>query len=167
MSLAELHPSDTASTSDRQRLDRLVARVQAGADLADAVLAIGVDDPTWLDDLAAALDARRDVAPLQRVMSVWGLTQSDIGEVMGVSRQAVSKWLVTGVPAERTDSVADLAAATDILVRYLKRDRIPAVVRRPAPALSDRSLLQIVAAGDTAGALVACRAMFDVAAVHV
>jgi hypothetical protein len=166
MSLTELRPSTTANELDRHRLDRLVARVRAGTDLADAVLAIGVDDPAWLDDLASALDARRDVAPLQRVMSVWGLTQSDIGELMGVSRQAVSKWLAAGVPTDRADGVADLAAATDILVRYLKRDRIPAVVRRPAPALSGRSLLEIVADGDTHGVLVACRAMFDIAAVH-
>jgi hypothetical protein len=48
---------------------------------------------------------------------------------------AVSKWLEQGVPAERVETVADLAAATDLLVRYLQRDRIPAVVRRPAPAL--------------------------------
>lgn len=166
MSLAELHPSTTATETDRHRLDLLVALVRAGADLTDAVLAIGVDDPGWLDRLASALDTRRDVAPLQRVMSVWGLTQADIGELMGVSRQAVSKWLVAGIPADRADGVADLAAATDVLVRYLKRDRIPAVVRRPAPALAGRSLLEIVADGDTHGVLLACRAMFDVAAVH-
>ena len=44
---------------------------------------------------------------------------------------AVSKWLEQGGPAERVETVADLAAATDLLVRYLQRDRIPAVVRRP------------------------------------
>jgi hypothetical protein len=166
MSLAELHSSTHARQTEHDRLDRLVARVRAGAGLTDAVLAVGLDDPAWLDDLAAALDARRDVAPLQRVMTVWGLTQADVGDLMGVSRQAVSKWLVAGVPTDRADAVADLAAATDVLVRYLKRDRIPAVVRRPAPALGGRSLLEIVADGDTRSALAACRSMFDVAAVH-
>lgn len=166
MSLAELHHSSAVNETDALLLERLAARVRAGDELAHAVLEIGADDPEWLDRLATALDARRDVAPLQRVMSVWALTQSDIGEVMGVSRQAVSKWIVSGVPADRADAVADLAAATDVLVRYLKRDRIPAVVRRQAPALGGRSLLEIVAEGDTRGALVACRAMFDAAAVH-
>jgi hypothetical protein len=167
MSLTDLHPSTDPRTTDRHLLEQLEARLRAGDDLSSAVIAIGADDPAWLDRLAAAIDARRDVSPLQRVMSVWGLTQSDVGELMGVSRQAVSKWLVAGVPTDRTNAVADLAAATDVLVRHLKRDRIPAVVRRQAAVLGGRSLVEIAASGDTGGVLSACRAMFDVAGVHV
>ena len=36
-----------------------------------------------------------------------------------------------------------------------------AVVRRPAPALGGKSLLDLASAGDTTAVLVACRAMFQ------
>jgi hypothetical protein len=44
-------------------------------------------------------------------------------------------------------ALADLAAATDILERYVRRDRIPAVVRRRADVLGGLSLLEIAEAG--------------------
>jgi hypothetical protein len=44
------------------------------------------------------------------------------------------------VPPERGTQVA----ATDVLERYLKRDRIPAVVRRPAPLLGGVSLVDLL-----------------------
>jgi len=114
----------------------------------------------WLDEFAAQLDRMRAGEALARVLQVWGLSQSAAGRLFGVSRQAVSKWLAAGVPEERVESVADLAAATDLLVRYLKRDRIPAVVRRQAAALGGRSLLELVEAGQTRQVLAACRDMF-------
>lgn len=114
----------------------------------------------WLDAFAAELDRRRAGASLARTLTVWQLTQSDAARLFGVSRQAVSKWLELGVPAERAEVVADLAAATDLLVHYLKRDRIPAVVRRAVPTLENRSLLDLLAAGQSPRMLEACRDMF-------
>jgi len=85
--------------------------------------------------------------------------------MFGVSRQAVAKWMTVGVPADRPTAVGDLAAATDLLVHYLRRVRIPAVVRRSSPALGDLSLIQI-ATRDTAAALEATRQMFDFTRLH-
>ena len=65
----------------------------------------------------------------------WGLSASDAGRLFGVSRQALSKWLAQGLPADRMLAVADLAAATDLLVHYLKTDRVPAAVRRKSARL--------------------------------
>lgn len=122
-------------------------------------------DPTWLDVFAETLDRRRSGDQLGRILSVWDLTQAEVGRLFGVSRQAVSKWLRTGVPTDRVDAVTDLAAATDVLVHYLKRERIPAVVRREAPALGGRSLLSLVAEDRTDEVLRMCREMFDVARI--
>lgn len=132
------------------------------ATVADRLLTAGRARPGWLERVVDALDARRTGEDLGRVLAVWDLSQADAGRLFDVSRQAVGKWLANGVPVERAAAVADLAAATDILVHHLKRERIPAVVRRPAPALDGASLLDLVAAGDTRGTLEACRAMFDV-----
>ena len=124
------------------------------------------DSPGWLAAFAGELEAQALTDQLRRTLGVWGLSASEAARLLGVSRQALSKWLVQGIPADRLETVADLAAATDLLVRYLKLDRIPAAVRRKAERLDGRSLLDLVAAGDSHRALEACRAMFDFSAVH-
>ena len=124
-------------------------------------------DPGWLDAFAVALERERSHDQLGRTLAVWGLSQSEAARLFGVSRQAVSKWLASGVPTDRVGAVADLAAATDLLIRYAKRDRIPAVVRRGAVGLQGHSLVDLVAAGETRKALETCRAMFAFNRVHV
>ena len=114
----------------------------------------------WLDEFAEYLDRCRAGKSLARTLMVWGLSQSEAARLFGVSRQAVSKWIDTGVPVERSEAIADLAAATDLLVHYLKRDRIAAVVRRPVGRMSNRSLLDLLAHGQTPLILATCREMF-------
>lgn len=123
-------------------------------------------DPTWLDAFAEELERQRIGRDLERILRVWGLTQADAGRLFGVTRQAVSKWVHHGAPADRAEAFADLSAATDLLVHHLKRDRIPAVVRRGSAALDGRSLLDLLAAGETRRVLEACRDMFAFAHVQ-
>lgn len=118
------------------------------------------DDGAWLDAFSESLDRCRAGTSLARVLAAWHMSQAEAARLFGVSRQAVGKWLARGVPPERARLIADLAAATDLLVRYLKRERIPAVVRRPVARLGNRSLLDLVAAGDSALMLATCREMF-------
>ena len=120
----------------------------------------------WLDAFAEQLDRHRAGQSLARTLEVWHLSQSAAARLFGVSRQAISKWIEKGAPAERAEVIADLAAATDLLVRYLKRDRIPAVVRRPITALQDRSLLGLLERGRSTEVLQACRDMFSFDQAH-
>lgn len=129
-----------------------------------AALLLEARSPRWVRRFGDELDRRLGASELEQVLAVWDLSQSDAARMFGVSRQAVGKWLRSGVPAERSVAVADLGAATDLLVRYLRRERIPAVVRRPAAVTGGRSLLD-VASVDPGAALDAVRAMFDFAAV--
>jgi len=115
----------------------------------------------WLDQFAQYFDRHRAGQSLARILRIWDLSQSHAARQFGVSRQALHKWLESGVPAERTEAVADLAAATDLLVHYLKRDRIPAVVRRRIAALEGRSLLELLGAGESHLLLQTCRDMFN------
>jgi len=117
-------------------------------------------DDAWLSEFTRSLRRHSARDDLGRVLDVWGLSQSAAAEMLGVSRQAISKWLRRGVPEERLQAVADLSAATDLLMRYLKDGRIPAVVRRPSPGLGRKSLLELAAAGRTRDVLTACREMF-------
>lgn len=145
------------SIKEMDRLDpkaaaRLLVRSQSGT--------------VWLDAFSEHLDRYRNADALERVLAVWGLNQSDAAHLFRVTRQAVSKWRDKGVPPDRAAAVANLAAATDLLVHYLKRDRIPAVVRRPIPALGNVSLLELVERGDSQTALHACRDMFAFGEAH-
>lgn len=118
-------------------------------------------DREWLRALTDDLDRRLRTDPLERLLALWGLSASEAARAFGVTRQAMSKWRRSGVPAERTPALMDLAAATDLLDRYVKRERIAAVVRRPAGNLGGRSLLDLVSGGRHAEVRAAVAAMFE------
>jgi hypothetical protein len=117
-------------------------------DPAAAVLAVTADaDDAWTLEFLHALETRVRTRPLERLMATWDLSAAGAGRIFGVSRQAVAKWRGSGVPDDRAVALADLVAATDVLERYVRRDRIAAVVRRPAEVLGGRSLLEIAEEG--------------------
>jgi len=134
--------------------------------LASQLIGANRDHPEWLAAFMGEFESQALIDPLRRFLEVWSLSGAEASRLFGVSRQALSKWLTNGVPADRLEMMADLAGATDLLVRYLEVDRIPATVRRKAARLDGGSLLDLVGAGNSRGALEACRAMFDFSAVH-
>lgn len=123
-------------------------------------------DEEWVDELAVELDRQRSGRELARLMRQWNLSRTELGELFGISRQAVTKWLSEGVPADRAEVVADVAAITDALRHHIKQDRLPAVVRRRAPGLDGMSLIELVATGRSADALRATRQMFVFGDLH-
>jgi transcriptional regulator with XRE-family HTH domain len=123
-------------------------------------------DESWIRLLVDDLDRRVRTAPLERLLTLWGLSASEAAQMFGVSRQAFSKWLRSGPPADRADAVAAIAAATDLLDRYVKRERIPAVVRRSAERLRGRSLYEMASSGRHAEVRSAVEAMFDLRRVQ-
>lgn len=118
-------------------------------------------DADWVRHLVDALDREVRTEPLRRTIKLWDMSNAAAARLFGVSRQAFSKWLAGGPPANRADDVARVASITDLLDRYVKRERIPAVVRRPAPILGGRSIIEMVEAGEYAGAAVSVGEMFD------
>jgi len=98
--------------------------------------------------LVDRLDHELSAAPLQRTARLWDLSTAQMGRIFGVSRQAAAKWLVEGPPATRRPQVALLEQSTDLLDQWVKRERIPAVVRRPVESLGGRSRLETALAGD-------------------
>ncbi len=123
-------------------------------------------DDRWVAQLADELERRLSGRRLERVMRLWMLSRAELGALFGVSRQAVSKWLRDGVPPDRAEQVADVEAVTDLLERYLKRERIPAVVRRRADRLGQSSLVELVSAGHSHEALRLTRQMFAFTDAH-
>lgn len=132
--------------------------------LAARIADVHADDQEWLDRFQSALGRNRSGAELQRILVVWRLSKADAARLFGVTRQAVQKWTVEGVPPERLTAIGDMAAATDLLLRYLRPDRIPTVVRRPFADAGGKTLVRL-AGEDPAVALAHVRAMFDVSRV--
>ncbi len=139
-------------------ISKLVALAPEQA--AEALFTAHRDETSWLDAFSQSLDQRRAAASLSRVLAIWDMSQSEAARVFGVSRQAISKWLDQGAPAERAVVIAQLSAATDLLVRYIKRDRIPAVVRRPIGSTGGACLIDLAARGDPERLLQIAREMF-------
>lgn len=120
--------------------------------------------PGYVREVARGL--LQGLTPLERILEVWDLSQSRCATLFGVSRQAFTKWLHDGVPAERYDQVLALSVATDDLVAHLKPERVRAVVRRRAPAFGGRSLLDLAADGDMRVVVERVREMFDLGRVQ-
>jgi hypothetical protein len=104
-------------------------------------------DRVALRQIVDRLDIELAASPLQRCARLWDVSATQIGEMFGVSRQAAAKWMSDGPPAARSDQIALLDQATDILDRWIKRERVPAVVRRPVESLAGRSRLDVALAG--------------------
>ena len=121
---------------------------------------------SWLDSVAADLLSDHATGSLSRIMAVLDMNQTDISHVFGVSRQAVQKWLAVGeVPTAQRPRLADLEALSDLMVHYVKPDRVPAVVRRPTRHLDGQSLLDGLAT-DPERTLAYARWMLDFTRAH-
>ena len=104
--------------------------------------------------------------PLRRLISLWDLTNAGAARIFGVSRQAFSKWLASGPPADRVDDVASVDDITTLLDRYVKRERIPAVVRRPSAKFGDRSIVDRLEVGEYEETVERVRSTFDLRRVQ-
>lgn len=128
--------------------------------------------PSWTlsDDEAVRFyravgdELARARTPLDRVASVLGVSRTELAQLFGVRRQAIEQWEARGVPGERQEKLATLDAIVDLLTAKLKPDRIPGVVRRPAAAYGNRSILEAIVASDEALVLDELRSAFDWAA---
>ena len=126
-----------------------MARTRSLSDsLAQEVVLRTGGDTVLLRQIVDRLDHQLNASPLQRTVRLWDVSASQLGEMFGISRQAASKWLNDGAPASRRDQVALLGQATDLLDQWVKRERIPAVVRRPVEQLGGRTRLEVALAGE-------------------
>lgn len=107
---------------------------------------------------------QRHAEPLRRAMAIFDLSSRDVSEMMGVTRQAVEKWLVTGPPPDRLAKIGALAQIADTLQHRLRAGMPAAVVRRPAEAYGGRSMLEVMADDEHDWLAESVRASFDYAA---
>ncbi len=135
---------------------------------------VGSDDVARrlvLEDRAAAtrlvqqLERHLGADVLGRIERVWGLSGAEVARILGVSREAYRKWRVR-LPADRAVPVAALDRATTTLLAKVVADRIPSVVRSPAPLLGERSLLEIAKSEGPEAVALAVDELFDLRRVQ-
>lgn len=123
-----------------------------------------------LDVSAAQLDAfrrnvtralSRDEQDLDRIQHIFDLNITELGRLFGVTRQAVTQWQSTQVPAARREKVATVGSVADLLESRLKTDRIPGVVRRSAPAYRGLTILGMIEENQQDAVLEQVRSSFD------
>jgi hypothetical protein len=82
---------------------------------------------------------------LDFIQAIFGLSETELARLFGVTRPAVAKWRMRGVPVER---VADVDRVSELAGYFRKRfiaGRIPQIVRNPGKGLGGKSVLQTVA----------------------
>ena len=145
---------------DNADMDISIAPEEMASELIDSA------DAEWLRELVDALDRRVRTEPLRRLITLWDLSNAAAARMFGVSRQAFSKWLATGPPADRVDDVAAVDDITTLLDRYVKRERIPAVVRRRSPRFGAASIIERLEDGDYEETGEIVRSLFDLRRVQ-
>ncbi|WP_419854672.1 helix-turn-helix domain-containing protein [Candidatus Poriferisodalis sp.] len=129
---------------------------------------LGIDEHrfAWLLKSFSDIELEQRYAePLRRAMAILDLSSRDVAEMMGVTRQAIEKWLLAGPPPDRLAKVGALAQIADILQHRLRAGMPAAVARRHADAYSGRSMLEVIADGEHEWLADSVRASFDYATV--
>src|SRR4051794_18020720 len=81
---------------------------------------------------------------LDPIAETFELSETELGRLFGVSRQAVGQWRERGVPSSRMAKVTTVVAIGDLLRHQLKPERIPGIARRPADAYGGLSILEMI-----------------------
>ena len=92
-----------------------------------------------LDELSGAGSAIRSL------LSSWQLSIAEAARLFGVTRQAMQQWLAGVVPPARQPKVLAVVRIGDLLSRNIRPERIPGIVRSPAPGYAGATMLQLIA----------------------
>lgn len=107
------------------------------------------------------MELQHEETPLEGIANVFDLTNTNLGRLFGVKRQAVAQWLEGGIPPARQPKVLAVAQIADLLDRNLIGSRIPAVARTPSAAYGGRTMLDMIAEDRHEDLLESVRASFD------
>ncbi len=83
-----------------------------------------------------------DQSALNEIRDVLRLSETELGELLKVRRQAVAQWRRRGIPSERADEIDQHRQLCRYLTTVIRPERIPAVVRRSVPQLEGRTWLE-------------------------
>ena len=82
---------------------------------------------------------------LDEIRACLGLSGTELAVLFGISRTALAKWRVRGVPVERVADVDRVLKLARHLSRKIKPQRIPQIVRTPGKGLGGKTVLETIA----------------------
>ncbi len=86
------------------------------------------------------------VSELEEVREVFGLTKSEVADLLGRRAQSIAEWETRGVPREKRASVERLLDLAQLFRRRVIASRIPEIVRTPDSWLGNRTILETLRA---------------------
>ncbi|MEI6624183.1 MAG: hypothetical protein WCP28_20005 [Actinomycetes bacterium] len=84
----------------------------------------------WVVQFVAEIGDEIRATSLSEALEQSALSDAEAARLFHVSRQAVTKWRTQGVPPNRQPDVWDFVDAINLLARYVRLERLPAVLRR-------------------------------------
>jgi len=96
--------------------------------------------------MPAARAPRVGARELDQIQGIFALSDGELARVFNVSRPAVAKWRIRGVPVER---VADVDRVCELARYFYERfipARVPQIVRNPGKGLAGKSVLDVLRA---------------------
>lgn len=87
-----------------------------------------------------------EVGQLEDIREIFGLTKSELADLLGRRPQSIAEWEERGIPLERQASVERLLDLAKLFHRRVKASRIPEVVRTPDAWLGNRTILETLRA---------------------
>jgi DNA-binding XRE family transcriptional regulator len=102
---------------------------------------------SWYHRCMKAIATRQRGAErlLDQIRSTFGLSESDLADLLGVRRQSVAEWREFGVPSQRMATIEHVAGLAKALRNEVIPAHIPEIVRRKDAWLDNKSILQTIA----------------------
>lgn len=93
------------------------------------------------------LALRSMLPPLVQVAEMFEFSDTELGAIFGVSRQAVSQWQTGEVPTSRMGKLSNILAVGELIERKLKPGMLPVVARRSAAQYGGRTMVEMMELG--------------------
>lgn len=87
---------------------------------------------------------RVGAAALDEIRGTFGLSESELAALFGVSRPAIARWRDGGVPVERGADVDRVRELAEYFHRRFLPVRVPQIVRTPGRGLGDKTVLAVL-----------------------
>ena len=98
-----------------------------------------------MNKILARVYSKNGVRTLGHIRKVFALTRTDAARLFNVSPEAVTKWERNGVPVRRLAELDRCYQLAQMMQRRLRPDRLPALVRTPAPDFNNHNVLDVIA----------------------
>ena len=87
---------------------------------------------------------KQTISELAEIREVFGLTRSEIADLLGRRAQSLIEWETRDVPRNKRASVERLLDLARLFRRRVIASRIPEIVRTPDSWLGNRTILEIL-----------------------